>query len=69
MAGGIYFGGYTYMAFLVGWTGGYVLVSTLLAPYLRKFGFILCQTLLELDTAESTEILRTLVLVLLHSLT
>ena len=38
MAGGIYFGGYTYMAFLVGWTGGYVLVSTLLAPYLRKFG-------------------------------
>ena len=22
MAGGIYFGGYTYMAFLVGWTGG-----------------------------------------------
>ena len=38
MAGGIYYGGYTYMAFLVGWTGGYVLVSTLLAPYLRKFG-------------------------------
>jgi cation/acetate symporter len=38
MAGGIYFGGYTYMAFLVGWTGGYILVSTLLAPYLRKFG-------------------------------
>jgi len=26
------------MAFLIGWTGGYVLVSTLLAPYLRKFG-------------------------------
>ena len=38
MAGGIYFGGYTYMGFLVGWTGGYILVSTLLAPYLRKFG-------------------------------
>lgn len=38
MAGGIYFGGYTYMAFLVGWTGGYVLVSSLMAPYLRKFG-------------------------------
>ncbi len=37
MAGGIYFGGYTYMAFLVGWTGGYVLVSSLMAPYLRKF--------------------------------
>jgi len=38
MAGGIYYGGYTYMAFLVGWTGGYVLVASLLAPYLRKFG-------------------------------
>merc|ERR1739847_251139 len=38
LAGGVYFGGYTYMAFLVGWTGGYVLVATLLAPYLRKFG-------------------------------
>ena len=38
MAGGIYFGCYTYMAFLVGWTGGYILVSSLLAPYLRKFG-------------------------------
>ncbi|MBO6562015.1 MAG: cation acetate symporter [Nisaea sp.] len=38
MAGGIYFGGYGYMAFLVGWTGGYVLVASLMAPYLRKFG-------------------------------
>ena len=26
------------MAFLVGWTGGYVLVASLIAPYLRKFG-------------------------------
>ena len=38
MAGGVYFGGYGYLAFIVGWTGGYVLVSSLLAPYLRKFG-------------------------------
>ena len=38
MAGGIYFGGYGYLAFIVGWTGGYVLVNSLLAPYLRKFG-------------------------------
>jgi cation/acetate symporter len=38
MAGGIYLRGYPYMAFLVGWTGGYVLVASLLAPYLRKFG-------------------------------
>ncbi|MDE0282376.1 MAG: VC_2705 family sodium/solute symporter, partial [Gammaproteobacteria bacterium] len=38
MAGGIYFGGHGYLAFVVGWTGGYVLVASLLAPYLRKFG-------------------------------
>ncbi len=38
MAGGIYLSGYPYMAFLVGWTGGYVLVASLIAPYLRKFG-------------------------------
>ena len=38
LAGGIYLGGYPYMAFLVGWTGGYVLVASLIAPYLRKFG-------------------------------
>ncbi len=38
MAGGIFFTGYGYTSLLVGWTGGYVLVATLLAPYLRKFG-------------------------------
>jgi len=38
LAGGIYFGGHGYMAFIVGWTGGYVLVAALMAPYLRKFG-------------------------------
>ena len=38
MAGGIYFKGYGYLALLVGWSGGYVLVASLLAPYLRKFG-------------------------------
>lgn len=38
MAGGIFFSGYAYTALLIGWTGGYVLVATLLAPYLRKFG-------------------------------
>src|SRR5690554_7164604 len=31
-------GGYTQSAFLMGWTGGYVLLGLLLAPYLRKFG-------------------------------
>jgi cation/acetate symporter len=38
LAGGIYFGGYGYLAFIIGWTGGYVLVNSLMAPYLRKFG-------------------------------
>ena len=38
MAGGIFLGGHGYLAFVVGWTGGYVLVATLMAPYLRKFG-------------------------------
>ncbi len=38
MAGGIYMSGYPYLAFVVGWTGGYVLVAVLMAPYLRKFG-------------------------------
>ncbi|MDX9766826.1 MAG: sodium:solute symporter family protein [Ectothiorhodospiraceae bacterium] len=38
MAGGIFIAGHSYMAFIVGWTGGYILVATLMAPYLRKFG-------------------------------
>lgn len=38
MAGGVFMAGYPYLAFVVGWTGGYVLVATLMAPYLRKFG-------------------------------
>ena len=38
MAGGIYAGGHAYLAFVVGWTGGYVIVAVLMAPYLRKFG-------------------------------
>jgi cation/acetate symporter len=38
MAGGVFIAGHSYMAFIVGWTGGYILVATLMAPYLRKFG-------------------------------
>ena len=38
MAGSLYFGGYGGLAFVLGWTGGYVLVAVLMAPYLRKFG-------------------------------
>ncbi len=38
MAGLIAFVGYDNSSFLMGWTGGYVLLAMLLAPYLRKFG-------------------------------
>ncbi|MEO7391287.1 MAG: sodium:solute symporter family protein [Ramlibacter sp.] len=38
MAGTLYLTGYGGLAFIMGWTGGYVLVALLLAPYLRKFG-------------------------------
>lgn len=38
MAGGLYLQGYDGLAFIMGWTGGYVLVALFLAPYLRKFG-------------------------------
>ncbi|MBW3245057.1 cation acetate symporter [Epibacterium sp. DP7N7-1] len=38
MAGLIAFAGYDNSSFLMGWTGGYVLLALLLAPYLRKFG-------------------------------
>lgn len=38
MAGIISFSGYDGSIYLMGWTGGYVLLALLLAPYLRKFG-------------------------------
>lgn len=38
MAGLISFLGYDGTIYLMGWTGGYVLLALLLAPYLRKFG-------------------------------
>jgi len=38
MAGIISFTGYDGSVYLMGWTGGYVLLALLLAPYLRKFG-------------------------------
>ena len=38
MAGGLYLAGYGGLGYVLGWTGGYVLVAVLLAPYLRKFG-------------------------------
>jgi cation/acetate symporter len=38
LAGTLYLQGYGGLAYVMGWTGGYVLVAVLLAPYLRKFG-------------------------------
>jgi cation/acetate symporter len=38
MAGTIYGLGYDGLAYIMGWTGGYVLLAVLLGPYLRKFG-------------------------------
>ena len=38
MAGIVSFSGYDGSVYLMGWTGGYVLLALLLAPYLRKFG-------------------------------
>jgi Na+(H+)/acetate symporter ActP len=38
MAGTLFLLGYDGLAFVLGWTGGYVLVAILVAPFLRKFG-------------------------------
>jgi cation/acetate symporter len=38
MAGSLFILGYDGLAFVLGWTGGYVLVAILIAPFLRKFG-------------------------------
>ena len=37
LAGGLYLQGFDSLAFIMGWTGGFVLVALLIAPYLRKF--------------------------------
>ena len=38
MAGSLYLSGFQGLAFVIGWTGGFVLVALYLAPYLRRFG-------------------------------
>ena len=38
LAGTLYLSGHQGLAFVIGWTGGFVLVALLLAPYLRRFG-------------------------------
>ncbi|CAE8584033.1 unnamed protein product, partial [Polarella glacialis] len=38
MAGTLYALGYDGLAYIIGWTRGYVLVSTMISPYLRRFG-------------------------------
>lgn len=37
LAGTLYYGGYNALALIVGWTGGFVMIALLIAPYLRKF--------------------------------
>lgn len=37
LAGGLYLQGFDGLAFIMGWTGGFVLVALLIAPYMRKF--------------------------------
>lgn len=46
MAGLLAMSGYGASAYLMGWTGGYVLLALLLAPYLRKFGKVTVPDLL-----------------------
>ena len=38
LAGSLYLKGYQGLAFVIGWTGGFVLIALFLAPYLRRFG-------------------------------
>ena len=38
MAGSIWLTGYDYLAYIMGWTGGYVILALFFAPYIRKFG-------------------------------
>lgn len=38
LAGGLYLWGFDGLAYIMGWTGGFVLVALLIAPFLRKFG-------------------------------
>lgn len=38
VAGTLYFAGYEGLAYILGWTGGYVLLALFIAPYIRKFG-------------------------------
>ncbi len=38
LAGTLYLSGFQGLAYVIGWTGGFVLVTLLLAPYLRRFG-------------------------------
>jgi len=39
VAGTLFYSGFEALALLVGWTGGFVLIALLIAPYLRKFAF------------------------------
>ncbi len=51
MAGSLFLLGYDGIAWVLGWTGGFVLVSILVGPYLRKFGAYTVPDFLSFDTA------------------
>ncbi len=63
MAGILYNSGYNGLAFILGWTGGFVLVAVLIGPYLRKFG---CYTVPDFFAARyGGNLARTLAIVVL----
>jgi cation/acetate symporter len=63
MAGILYNQGYDGLAFILGWTGGYVLVAVLIGPYLRKFG---CYTVPDFFSARyGGNVARTLAILVL----
>ncbi|CAE8596001.1 unnamed protein product, partial [Polarella glacialis] len=49
MAGTLYALGYNGLAYIIGWTGGYVLVSIMIAPHLRRFGSVTGEKIVELS--------------------
>ena len=67
MAGIIAFSGYGGSVFLMGWTGGYVLLAFLVAPYLRKYGkFTVPEFIGERFYSKTARLVAVLCLSLIH---
>jgi cation/acetate symporter len=58
MAGTIYLLGYDALAYVMGWTGGYVLLALLFAPYIRKFGQFTIPDFVAVRYAEKARLAR-----------